>query len=74
MIEKPNLDSKKPIGNGVTGVVYNEGVTEIISTMTADVTNSDTSINQTYDQTDRAKKWENPQVKQDTGTMYSDQK
>lgn len=74
MIEKPDLDAKQPIGNGVNGVEYKEGESTIIATKSADMTNSSTDLNQTYDQTNRSAKYKYPQNKQDKGIMYSDQK
>ena len=70
---KPNLDTKKPVGNGVSTPRYMDGVPSLAKTMTADMTNSSTSLNTTASVENRSKKFKNPQVKQDTGLMYSDQ-
>lgn len=45
MIEKTNLDTKSPVGNGVATPEFTDGTT-LISTKTADTTNSDTNLNQ----------------------------
>lgn len=62
---QPNLDTKKPVGNGINAPEYFNGVAEIITTKTADMTNSSSNINNGYDQTNRSAKFKNPNVKQD---------
>lgn len=65
-ITQPELNTKKPVGgNGIEAPVYFNGVADIISTKSADITNSQTNINQTASPENRSKKFENPQVKQD---------
>jgi len=74
MIEKPNLDAKSPIGNGVKTVQYHEGVSAIAGTMSASTTNSSTTLNTTASTENLAAKFKYPRNTQDTGIMYSDQK
>ena len=59
-IKKTALDTKKPVGNGIQAPQFKTGGTTIIPNTSADTTNSGTGINQTYDHTDRALKWERP--------------
>lgn len=70
----PSLNAMNPIGNGVTTAQYHNGVSGIVGTMSADMTNGSTDLNVTYDQTNRSAKFKNPRNTQDTGIMYSDQK
>ena len=65
MIEKPKLDTKKPVGNGISVPVYKDGETVIIATKSADTTNAGTDINGTYDHTNLSAKFKNPRVSQD---------
>lgn len=71
---QPNLDAMKPIGNGIDAPQYKDGESTIIATKSADMTNSDSTLNIGYDQTNRAAQYKYPRTSQDTGTMYSDQK
>lgn len=61
---KPNLDTKKPVGNGVSAPVY-AGQTTIIATKSADMTNSSTNLNQTASTANLSAKFKNPRNKQD---------
>lgn len=63
-ITQPNLDAKKPVGNGVNAPVYANGVANIIATKSASITNSDTNINQSASSENRSAKFKNPSVKQ----------
>lgn len=66
MISKSNLDStKKPVGYGVASPEFAGDVTTIIGTSSADMTNSETDLNQSYDQTNRSAQFKNPSVSQD---------
>lgn len=58
------LNTKKPVGNGINAPVYFDGVANIISTMSADMKNSDTNINQSASQENRSAKFKNPNVSQ----------
>ena len=70
---KPDLKAKKPAE--VIGTVgYHDGVSEIVGTKSADMTNSSTTLNTSASNENRSKRFKNPQVTQDTGLMYSDQK
>ena len=66
MITKPSLEAKQPVGNGVHAPQYQDGTT-IISTQSADTTNSSTDLNQSYDQTNRSAQFKNPRKTQDQG-------
>lgn len=72
-ITPPNLDAKSPVGNGVNTVQFHNGVSTIIDTYTADMTNSSTSLNIKASEEDRSAP-DYPEISQDTGLMYSDQK
>jgi hypothetical protein len=65
MITQPNLDTKKPVGNGINAPVYENGVANIISTKSADMTNSSTNINQTASSENLSAKFKNPSAKAD---------
>lgn len=66
MITQPSLDTKKPVGgHGVEAPVYDNSVANIIATKSADMTNSETDLNGTYDHTNLSAKFKNPNVKQD---------
>lgn len=71
---QPNLDAMKPIGNGVTAPTYQYGETNIISTKSADMTNSSTDLNISASTENLSAKYKTPRNNQDTGIMYSDQK
>lgn len=62
---QPNLDTKKPVGNGVNAPVYNNSVANIIATKTADMNNTSTNINQTASSENLSAKFKNPRVKQE---------
>jgi hypothetical protein len=70
---KPNLDTKKPVGNGITAPQYKTGVSNIIATKSADMTNASTDLNGTYDQTNLSAKFKNPRVKQDVPSAGQNQ-
>jgi len=73
-ITKPTLDTKKPVGNGITAPVYKNGETVLIATKSADMTNSDsTTINSSYDQANLSAKFKNPRVKQDVPSAGQNQ-
>lgn len=59
------MDTKKPVGNGVSAPTFKEGESTLISTKSADMTNSSTDLNGSYDQTNLSAKFKNPQNKQD---------
>lgn len=52
------------MGNGIDTVQYHAGESRIISTMSADMTNSDTNLNVTNSEENRSAKFKNPQNKQ----------
>lgn len=64
-ITQPDLNTKKPVGNGVNAPVYKNGVEQIASTMSADTKNSGTDLNGSASSENLSKKFKNPQVKQD---------
>lgn len=64
-ITQPNLDTKKPVGNGINAPVYKNGVENLIATKSADMTNSSTNINQTASSKNLSAQFKNPRVKQD---------
>lgn len=59
------LNTKSPVGNGVSKPEYFDGVENIISTQSADMTNADTTLNVGYNQANLSAKFKNPQNKQD---------
>ncbi len=61
---QPDLDTKSPVGNGINKPVYKNGVEELISTKSADMTNASTNINQSASEENLSAKFKNPQVKQ----------
>lgn len=63
MIEKPTLKTKDAVQ--VDSPVYKAGVSELISTHSADTTNSSTNLNQTASQEDLSAKFKYPNVKQE---------
>jgi hypothetical protein len=65
MITQPNLDTKKPVGNGVTAPTYKNGVANIISTQSADMTNASTDLNVSASTENLSAKFKYPRVSQD---------
>ena len=61
---QPNLDTKKPVGNGINAPEYFNGVADIAKTMSASTTNPDSNINQVASTENRSAKFKNPNVKQ----------
>ncbi len=67
-ITQPSLnDAEQEYIVGQVG--YHGGVTPIITTMTADTTNSGTDLNITASEQNLSAKYKNPNVKQDTSQM-----
>lgn len=64
-ITQPNLDTKKPVGNGVSAPAYFNGVANIIATKSADMKNIDTNLNQTASSENLSAKFKNPRVSQE---------
>lgn len=73
MITQPNLDTKKPVGNGVNAPVYENGEANIITTKSADMTNSDSTLNISASEENLSAKYKYPRNSQDEGLTYSDQ-
>jgi len=71
MITKPNLETKKPVGNGVSAPQY-AGESHIAKVMTAS-TDQSTSINGTYDHANLSAQFKNPRVKQDVPSAGENQ-
>lgn len=63
-IKKTSLNTKRPVGNGVAVPQFSDG-TEIISTKSADVTNSDSDLNQTSSSENLSAKYKYPRVSED---------
>jgi hypothetical protein len=63
-ITQPALDTKKPVGNGITAPAYFNGVANIIATKSAS-TNQGTDINGTASSENLSAKFKNPNVSQD---------
>lgn len=60
------METKKPVGgNGIEAPVMFDGVVNIIATKSADMTNSQTNINQSVSGENRSAKFKNPSVSQD---------
>lgn len=57
------MDTKKPVGNGINAPVMKDGVETLISTMSADTTNSGTDLNQSASSENLSAKFKNPNVK-----------
>lgn len=70
---KPNLDTLKPIGNGVNAPQYQDSDTNNVTVKTADVHNSDTELNITASEENLSRKYKYPQKKDDAGITYHDQ-
>ena len=67
-ISQPSLDAEQEYNVGRVG--YHNGGTTIISTMTADTTNSDTNtLDTTASEENRSAKYKYPNVSQDTSQM-----
>lgn len=64
MITKPELDTKKPVGNGVNAPSYGGGAT-LIPTKSADMKNSDTQINISASGENLSAKYKYPRKTQD---------
>jgi len=72
-ITQPSLDTKKPVGNGVTAPAYDNSVANIIATKTADMRNTGTNLNQTASNENLSAKFKNPRVKQDVPAAGNNQ-
>lgn len=71
MIQKTNLETKST--SGAVGQPVFAGDTTIISTKTADMTNSESQINITASEEDRSAKWCYPNVSQDVPPLAGNQ-
>lgn len=66
MIDKPKLDCKYPVGNGIEHPTYQNGDTNLIpSNASANFTDAGTDINISASEENRSAKFKNPKVKQD---------
>lgn len=64
MIQKPKLDCKEPVGNGVYCPEYQNGATILIKTKTADMSGGH-MLETTASTENLSAKFKNPRVKQD---------
>jgi hypothetical protein len=71
---QPDLKAMKPLGHGISGVGYKNGVDELAKTKSADMTNSSSTLNITASNENLSAKFKYPQAHQDTGIMYTGQK
>lgn len=69
-ITTPSMDTEEMYQVGNVG--YMNGGTTIISTKTADMTNSDTNLNVTPNEVNQSAKYKYPNVKQSTSMMPSE--
>lgn len=73
MINKPNLEMKKPVGNGVSTPEYQNGPSNFAKVSTADMKNTGTDLNQTASGENLSAKFKNPRAKADVAPEAQNQ-